>query len=196
MSAGGSSPGGFELRPGQPTSTYTLFLSSGSDLIQERDAFCSLVNAFNDQLYFAPWTSTLIHLRVIRWEQDVPRRSTPGDGNLQFRELAKNSHSVVVLLHNDIRSGTKDELEAALEEQEVQIHVILLKPVSRRRRETVALKRYLETKRDLIHWNEVGEPGSLDAWLAMTKLLVRLVGEITAADNSEATRREAYREQY
>jgi hypothetical protein len=101
-----------------------IFLSSGSDVHVERDRFERLAEVINKQLYWSFVDSLpVVQLNIVRWEQSVPQK-TGGDPNSEFRRRAERSHITVVLLHDDIRPGTEDELEAALSAEAVQVSVI------------------------------------------------------------------------
>jgi hypothetical protein len=167
-----------------------IFLSSGSDVFAERDRFEQTAATLNDQLYWTFWNSyPLIHLNVVRWEQTAPQK-TGGDPNARFREQAERCHITVVLLRDDIRPGTKDELEAALSSEDVQLAVIWMEPEHPRARKTVELNRYLSTKKDEILWEKTGPPGSDRAWQSMFKIINKatfeVFKEITEAGDSGA----------
>ena len=74
-----------------------------------------------------------------------------------------------------MRKGTKEELEAALAATGVQIAVIWLEPANPKKKETVALRKFLEARSDLIIWDRTGPPGSDEAWLSMTRVIARVV---------------------
>jgi hypothetical protein len=117
-------PPSFLRRNSAYTRRCDIFLSSGSDVHVERDRFERLAEVINNQLY---WTFVdsppVVQLNIVRWEQAVPHK-TGGDPNAEFRRQAERSHITVVLLHDDIRPGTEDELEAALSAEAVQVSVI------------------------------------------------------------------------
>jgi hypothetical protein len=164
----------FLLRAPAYSHRCDIFLSSGSDVFIERDRFERIVKELNDQFHavFSETFPTIVNLHVVRWEQSAPHK-TGGDPNAEFRKQAKRAHITVVLLHDDIRPGTKDELEAALNADDVQVAVIWMKPKHPRAQKTVALRKYLESKKDLIIWDSTGEPGSDDAWHSMVRVLTK-----------------------
>lgn len=161
----------------RPSRECVVFLSSGSDLLEERDCFEEMVKIVDEQIHWAEWRQDRVHIRVVRWEQDAAHRAG-GDPNAAFRAQAASAHLTVVLLHDDIRPGTKEELEAALLEPDVQIAVVWMEPTHPRRRATVALRRYLEGKKDVVIWSSTGAPGSRAATLAMMRVVARIVADL------------------
>ncbi len=68
-----------------------LFVSSGQDLIAERDHFCALVEVVDEQMYFALRNRPdRLHLRATRWENDAAQRAY-GDPNGAFRDMASSA---------------------------------------------------------------------------------------------------------
>lgn len=153
----------------------SIFLSSGSDLIGERDHFEALVSTTNDQLSLAKWAENKFHLKVVRWEQEASRR-THGNPNQIFCDLASEAHVTLVLLHNDLRQGTREEIEAVLGGSG-QLSILRLAPSKPRSKAAKELNDFLEEKKNDILWHESGSPGSRDASLSMYRILLRIVAE-------------------
>jgi hypothetical protein len=53
-----------------------------------------------------------------------------------------------------------------------------MKPNHPRAQKSVALKKYLQSKKDEIIWDPTGEPGSYEAWLSMVRVLTKAVFEV------------------
>jgi hypothetical protein len=173
------------LRPPSDASVCNIFLSSGGDVIAERDRFEEIAKVFSEQLHFEMSYRSGGYVHVVRWEQDAPKR-TGGDPNAEFRRQAELAHLTVVLLHNDVRTGTKEELEAALAVDDVQLAVIWMKPVNPRKRATLALRRFLQERSHLFIWDQTGPPGSDEAWLSMTRVIARVVISAVASRQAQA----------
>lgn len=150
-----------------------LFVSSGQDLIAERDHFCALVEVVDEQMYFALRNRPdRLHLRATRWENDAAQRAY-GDPNGVFRDMASSATLTVVLLHNDLRPGTRNEILAALKRPEVQIAVLCFQPEDASSPETKRLLAFLDRHKKRFLWNDTGPPGSKEASLTMLKVVAR-----------------------
>lgn len=169
---------GYLLKPVVRSAACHVFLSSGSDVLAERNRFEELTKVLNEQLHWADFQG--MHINVVRWEQDAPHR-TGGDPNAEFRAQAARAHLTVVLLHDDIRAGTEDELKAALCEDDVQIAVIWMDPAHPRSKKALALKRFLEGVKDELIWDRTGPPGSDQAYVSMARVLSRVVFDVLKA---------------
>lgn len=157
----------------------TLFLSSGSDMMEQRNQFEELVKEVNDQLQWAEWPQGhAFKLHVVRWEQDASRK-TGGDPNAEFRRQARMAHLTVVLLHESIRPGTLEELEAALQEKDTQLAVIWMSENRNSRKRSIRdLRRFLQEKNNTIIRHETGEPNSPEAWKAMVRVIARVIADV------------------
>lgn len=155
-----------------------VFISSGSDLDAERSLLRELVDAFNKQAIDAR-AGFLLTVRA--WEDAVTRR-TYGDGNREFRYDAANANLVIVLLHREIRKGTEEELDMALEAENVQVAIILMDPPDKL--SEVETERYLIAKlshiKDDVRWFETEAPGNVSVTIAMVSILARLVIDLSA----------------
>ena len=159
------------LKSARPAEEYEIFISSGSDLEDQRDRLTQLANVFNDQARDARVAYRLIPRR---WEQAVSRR-THGDGNLEFRYDAETAHLVVVLLHRDLRPGTREELERAMKCSDTQVAVIWMDPPppTSRKREVLELRTVMNDLREDVRWESTGAPGSAESVDKMVAVLVR-----------------------
>ncbi|MCZ0912592.1 hypothetical protein O0V02_09240 [Gordonia amicalis] len=171
------------LKPGTPVDEYEIFLSSGSDLDEYRDLFEGLADVFSKQAFDggAPY-----RIRVRRWEGAVSRK-TFGDGNREFRYDAENAHLVVVLLREDLRKGTREELEAAVAASDTQVVILWIDPPDRKRtrkRASLALFKALDELREDVRWNAVSSDADNEVVLAMTAVLARVLVDISSRTGS------------
>lgn len=181
-------------RPVARARSVTIFLSSGSDLGAQRDHFEELVRVVNEQLAAAcgPEQDPL-YIHVQRWENDAPKR-TDGDPNRAFREKAAKAHVTVVLLWNDIRAGTKEEIREALKEPDVQISAIWFKPEKPRSAPTKQLQTYLDRKKKGFIWDPNGPPGTVESTVPMMKIIARTLADVWAADAAGTSGEGAFHE--
>src|SRR5947209_903654 len=100
----------------------TVFVSSGNSpasLRRLRDRLQGFVDHVLNPMLFE--TGEQLRLQVVRWEDYAAQRSAQGvSTNERFVQAARDSHLTVVLLIDDIRTGTLEELEAVLDEQDVE----------------------------------------------------------------------------
>lgn len=111
------------LRLGLPAINLQVFLSSGDDLKALRNLVSKLANeAVNEMLnkHQLP-----VRLQVGRWELSTPHRVAGGQTvNSEFVDKARATQLLLCLLHEELGDGTREELEAALEQQNVEIAVV------------------------------------------------------------------------
>lgn len=134
-----------------------------------------------------------MNLRVVRWEQDAPKR-VDGDPNGAFRRMAAAASVTVVLLRNDLRPGTKEEIREALKAPKVQVSALWLAPDHLRSKPTRDLEAYLNRKKQRFIWERTGVPGSREVSASMVKIIARVVGELWASGAADGQESEAYRE--
>ncbi|NIK56822.1 hypothetical protein [Kribbella shirazensis] len=170
-------PKGFILRPGAPVAEFVLFLSSGNDLLPQRDLFDALVRAVDEQFRIRRDQDRPFVLRTDRWEQDAPLK-TPGDPNAEFVRRAQAAHATVVLLWGKIRRGTRAEIEGVLEQDDVQLSVIWMRE-SKSIGNRTDLARFLKRNQDKFMYLETGPPGSEDATCAMVTVIAAALADIT-----------------
>jgi hypothetical protein len=105
-----------KLREPATRREYTIFLSS-SDEAEFRRLRERIQRLIYDRIVPAlveHYPQTQITLRVCRWEQHAPQYDPERSVNEIFVEQARRAHFVLVLLFDEIRPGTRQELEAAL----------------------------------------------------------------------------------
>lgn len=164
-----------EYRPPTPTLSYRVFLSSGSDLTVQRDQFKEICDQLNTQLAM---TNSRIRIDLKRWE-DQGSFKVQNDANERFRQLAIESHLTVVLLADSIRTGTQDELEAALSENKVQLEILWMRSThpgqARKPPGLGKLERYLKTKQEQVIWTQCEGPGSFSSIIHMYRILTTFI---------------------
>ena len=170
------------LRPGVPASEFVFFLSSGSDVVIQRDLFDAMVRTTNAQFRLRGDPSRRFNLVVDRWELDAPRRNQTWL-NEEFVRRAASAHCTLVLLSADIRPGTLEELEAVLAEPTVQLAVLWMKPLGGRSKRK--LTELLNSNRDNFLYEVTGAPGSFEATVSMLKVIQAAVAELTNPKRQE-----------
>lgn len=170
------------LRPGRNVEEYEIFISSGDDLRAQRERLEVIINNVNTQARDA---GARYRFSVRRWEH-APSRRTHGDGNFEFRHDAENAHLVIVLLHDDLRNGTREEIEAAMECSTTQVAVIWMSPppITSRKRSNRLLRKAMEDLQDDVRWMLTGDPGSDASVDTMISIVTRTLIDI-AARNQE-----------
>ncbi|MFC7673288.1 hypothetical protein ACFQWH_09420 [Mycolicibacterium sp. GCM10028919] len=162
-----------------------LFMSSGSDVDNERQILRDLVEAFNSQAIDAR-VDFLFNIRA--WEDAVTRR-TFGDGNREFRYDASIANVVIVLLNRELRKGTEEELDEALASEAVQVAIILMDPPEKSTE--IEAEKHLLAKldeiKDDVRWLKTAKPGHVSVTIAMASILARLVIELASATDEPPT---------
>ncbi len=158
-----------------------FFISSGSDVSDQRDLFDRLVRALSEQ--FRDWDEGRFHLEVDRWEQDAPRRAD-GRPNDEFVRRAVDAHCTVVLLATEVRAGTREELEAVLGSSTTQLAVLHMKTPKKYLRDRT-LREFLEGHRNDFLYDVTGPPGSPEAILSMVRVIARTLADVTNPTRKE-----------
>ena len=171
----------FLPKSADPARIVRVFLSSGTDLNDERKLFRRMVDVTNAQ--FRKWgdRTNPWHIVVDDWEGHVAGRSN-GMVNDLFIEQALRSHATLVMFAKKIRPGTLGELEAVLPIDEIQLSVLWMKEPGQRR--TSEMKRVLDDcmERDILLYEITGPPGSETSISAMLKVIQAIVADLTKTD--------------
>lgn len=162
---------GYLLRPPHPVSGADIFLSSGDDVQLQRDFVDLLVTSATEGLGFRWVGEPRPQLRVVRWE-DQPAFRAGSHTNAEFVRLATSSHVTIVLLHKELRPGTKEEVEAVLDDGSVQLAVVWLEATDDQ--VTDDLREFMKHHRDSYYWNTVHRT----AWRPMAAVLVRIIAAV------------------
>jgi hypothetical protein len=134
-------------------------------------------------------TQANLHLQVHRWET-MPAQKPPPGGTVNdlFLGQARESHVTLVLLRTEIFPGTLEEVLAVLAEEAVDLAVLWFRDPDGEGESN--LRTFLRDHRARFLYQELGEPDSEAAWLALFAALFRLV--MTAAYPPPATERLMY----
>jgi len=170
------------LKGGDDAKEFVFFISSGADVAAQRDLFDAMVRTTDNQFRQRRDLSRPFTLVVDRWENDAGRRATVM--NEEFVRRACNAHAIVVLLANEIRPGTKEEIEGVLKETDVQVSVIWMDKSENSRRCT-ALKKYLHERGPQVAYVKTGPPGSDKAICAMVEVITAALADLTHTERRE-----------
>jgi len=171
-------PGGpkdYFLRPGATVAEFVFFISSGSDVVDQRDLFEGMVRTAHNQFRIRRDPNRAFALDVDRWEQDAP--IVTDNPNAEFVRRACNAHSTVVLLSKAVRPGTREEIEGVLNQNDVQLSVIWMKQPGRVRDK--GLRKFLKENEDKFLYLVTGPPDSPESILAMFRIIAAALADIT-----------------
>ena len=107
----------------QPASLLRLFLSSGDDVLELRRLVHRTVEEAINPVLRA--RGIPVRLDLDGWDRTAAHRVPPGETvNTEFVARACASHLVLGLLHEKLGDGTREELEAVLAKEDVELSVI------------------------------------------------------------------------
>jgi hypothetical protein len=175
-------PGPYLYRPPWATLAVTIFLSSGSDAARLRDRVDLLVRTISTQFRNA---GSRLRFEVDRWEDHAPQRATTSNLNDEFVRCAKASHLTLVLLLNEVRQGTREEIEGVLSESTTQLAVLRFKETDGDELADEDLRKFLEANKGKFLYKEVLGPDSNEAWAAIMMVLAQVVASVTTERVSE-----------
>jgi hypothetical protein len=168
------------LPPGAQTKSYKIFLSSAAELRSTRDRLTQWIQeVFNSQLVEGNFP---IRLDVDRWEFTPAHLTTAASTNQQFVDRAVTSHLALVLLHNHLGPGTREEFDALLDDTRFrgtppdlrpEVSAVWFEPASRHR--TGKIRDFLDAHKEDILYNEAGGPRTEDATRILIRILLRAV---------------------
>jgi hypothetical protein len=162
------------LAAGVPGRRYNLFVSSGADASALRDRIRGLIQeVFNPALEDSDQG---FHLYADMWERTAAQRA-PGESiNDVFVARARKSHITLVTLIDELGDGTREELEAALNEEDVQLAVMRFTEQTIDAAEADALGQYLtEHQQKFLYAFHPGGPHSDAAWYTVVRQLLAVV---------------------
>lgn len=175
-------PPPYIYRPLSATRTVIIFLSSGSDAARLRDRVDLLVRTISAQFRNA---GSPLRFEVDRWEDHAPQRATTSNLNDEFVRCAKGSHLTLVLLLNEVRQGTREEIEGVLSETTTQLAVLRFKQADGDELTDEELRKFLEANKGKFLYKEVLGPDSDAAWAAIMMVLAQAVADVTTERVSE-----------
>lgn len=167
--------------------TYRIFVSSGDDASELRERVRRLVaNVFNPSLieHRAP-----VRLETDMWERTSAQRSGEEGTNALFVGRARHAHAVLSLLIDELRSGTRAEIEACLRDDEIQVCILWFIEQGATEPENEVAD-FLNSIRDQIYYDKTGLPHSQESWEGILRVLLMFV--IRGMQQPEP----AYRDQY
>ena len=152
---------------------FPIFVSYGDDAKALKTKVKRLVEeALNRQLSHSAWATQLI---IWDW-RDIAARRAPAGGRTNdiFVEKVRASSVTIVLLFDRLPPGSREELLAAVDEEEVDLKVFWL---NRRRwwRRPSEVSRFLDAHSDRFDYLELSELDSDDTWVALTNNLVAVL---------------------
>jgi hypothetical protein len=169
-------------RPPRTTHMTTIFLSSGSDAIHLRNRVDLLVRTISTQFQAA---RSPYRFEIDRWEDHAAQRAPTDNLNDIFVQCAKDSHLTLVLLLNEIRPGTREEIEGVLSEENAQLAVLRFKKNDNDELADKELQKFLLDNRSKLLYKEVLGPDSDEALAAIIAVLARVVAEVTGGQVPE-----------
>jgi hypothetical protein len=181
-------PKDYFFKGGNFTFEFVFFISSAADVNEQRDLFDAMVRSADNQFRLRRDETRPFSLVVDRWELDAGRRTT--EMNEEFVRRVREAHAVVVLLANQIGPGTKEEIEAVLDESTVQVSVIWMdKPEDSRKYR--ALRKFLTERGSELAYVKTGPPGSQESICAMVDVITAALADLTHTKRREALFSEA-----
>lgn len=172
----------FFLEHGPLIREYVWFISSASDVAEQRNLLDAMIRSTDSQFRLRRNTTRPFTFAVDRWELDAGRKTH--EMNDEFVRRAKNAQIVVVLLANQIRPGTQEEIEAVLKQPGVQVSVIWMDKPENSRRHT-KLRKFLESKSNELAYVKTGEPGSHESICAMVDVITAALADLNRDPNEE-----------
>lgn len=172
---------GYLLKGPQNPDEYRIFLSSGDDLGNWRDRAEQLIYLATQQLMQEGISCRLL---TDRWEHTAAQRAPNGGVNQLFVDRALASTLTIVLLGSHIWPGTREELEAVINESDslTQLAVIWFEVDSPPSDTAIEVAEYLKASsaHDRLLYERTGAPNSDKAWFSVSRVIVRSVISATA----------------
>jgi hypothetical protein len=170
-----------ELRAAEK-SRFSVFLSSPDEdfLVNLRDRVDSLVGELNAVLH---WQREEFRFEVVRWETIAAQRASE-DPLLLFVEEARRSHITLVLLADEMKDGTREEIEGAIAQDGVQISLIRFTDKSRQEADRDELGERIQDIRQrgkLISKVAPTDLGSDEVWIELFRWCSTLLSAGTRA---------------
>jgi hypothetical protein len=166
------------LKPSHRPHSYEFFVSSGSDLREQREQFRELVREFHSQFkgLGLPDGSRLA-LDVEMWEHDASHvYPDPKDPMARYVAMAVSAHCTVALLGDEVRPGTRKEIEAVLSAGVTQLRVLVMP--GKGREPSAEVKEFLDQHREIFYNNSEAAPGDFKSTAAMVRLIASTVCDI------------------
>lgn len=159
-----------------PSREYVVFLSSGDDALHLRNLVDDLVReSVNSELHLAGFS---IRLLVDRWERTAPGRAAGETINSWFVRRARGSSLALCLLIERLGDGTKEEIEAVLDSDGVEISVIWF--VDRTTWPMTEVGTFLDAHKGELYVDRAGPPDGDGATISLVRVLLHIVMQAVA----------------
>lgn len=154
---------------GTQLTMVTVFVSSGDDALANRDYIDRLVaDAVNVALQSLKLP---VRFEVDRWERTAAHRMLPGaEPNQEFVARAKAANLVVSVLIDKLGQGTREELEAVLAEDDVELSIIWCE--QRDNEPNTQVSRWLSRQRNEVLYDRADHPKTDGPRIALTRLFM------------------------
>lgn len=154
---------------GTPTTLVTVFVSSSDEALQQRDFVDALVrDAVNAAL---GRLSVPVRFEVDRWERTAPHKITQGgSANDEFVARAKQASLVVGILIDKMGAGTREELEAVLSEDGVELSILWCE--TREGQPDTPVSRWIAGRHSDVVYDRAGRPETHGPQIALTRLFM------------------------
>jgi hypothetical protein len=161
-----------------PVDRYTLFVSSSNEPAARRlrQRIKTLVDDVISPQLNLEYPESCVAFYVDMWERTAAQKASGSSVNDQFVTRARSASLTLVLILDELRNGTKEELEAAVGEDGVEVSLLSFEPSRnadprQRRRVERTIRQYQNT----LLYARVGKPSSDEAWVAITRHLLAFV---------------------
>lgn len=158
--------------------TARVFVSSGDDAVNLRERFDDLISVVNPLLQ----ERADAHITVKKWEH-APAQVTPEGVIEKFVAQAVASDLTLVLLIDELRPGTRAEVEAVLDSGG-RLSILWFND-----RDNVTANQdlidFLDSIRTRVLYAQVGRPEADSAWLGMVKHVTAIILDLVLADPRE-----------
>ncbi len=152
-------------------------MSSGDDAANLRKRFDDVISVVNPLLE----QRASAHISVEKWEQ-APAQVTPAGVIAKFVAQATASDLTLVLLIDELRTGTKAEVEGVLQAGG-QLSILWFNdPLNITANQD--LRAFLEANKHRLLYELVGPPDSDGAWQAMIKYVTAVILDLVLAQDA------------
>jgi hypothetical protein len=164
--------------------SYPIFISSAQDAEVLRDRVERIVtDCINKQLSMRGWH---VHFPIWRWEDVEARAADRGETvNDTFVQMARESSVVMVLLLDDLKPGTRDEMMAVRDDADVDLKVLWFRRARRLRLRRSSVERFLAGHQDVILHTRIDGLDSEEAWVVLTRNLIATLLKALQSDDRE-----------
>jgi hypothetical protein len=169
------------LPTGIPTSVVLIFLSSGDDVLELRELVNRLVEESVNPVLRQNELS--VRVEVDGWDRTAAHRVPSGEKtNTEFVRRACNAHLVLGILRDELGDGTREELEAALEKDDVELSVVWCVDRDGDWPET-SVGKWLGPMKERLLFDRAGDLGTVGPAIAIVRILLEAV--MTAARQNQ-----------